>query len=213
MNWLGAVFGSIGQMLGLAVPTAYGAPDSGAIALGVVLVVALSVVLGQVAVLRLNRITGLRLVGSVLVATVLAAALRLALALTLGVIVWLVSAGDASVLGVAQAYAFALSPYVLGFLVFIPYAGLAIARILELWVLLCLTVMAATAFGSPWLALAVAATIWILGQVISRLVSGSLAGVAGRVWTRLTGQATIVTPQDIMSGVPFIPVQAQGVEA
>ncbi|MFV0452075.1 MAG: hypothetical protein ACK5LS_07500 [Propioniciclava sp.] len=187
MRWLADVFTAIGEMLSLHVPHAFGDPGQGPVAVGVVMAAALSTVTGQAAVLRLNRIRGWRLVLSVLVAAWLAAALRVGLAFAL-------------------AFAFAMAPYVFGFLIFLPDVGLGVSRLLEIWSLVCLIVMASSVLASVWLAVGVATGIW---TVAARLISRAFTGLAGRVWTRLNGRSTITTGQDVLSGTPFIPVTVE----
>lgn len=206
MSWIEQVFVAVGQMLSLQMPAAFTAPEGGVIAIGVVLVAALSTVLGQVAVFSLNRIAGWRLVVSIAAGTLLATGARIGLAFALGGVVWAVSGGQASVRGVALSYAFALAPYGWGFLVFIPHLGLGISRVLEVWTLVCLAVMASSVLPQTGMAIAAAFGVWLVGAVASRWLAAAFSGVIGRLWTRVTGRPTLVTPQDLLSGAPFIPV-------
>jgi hypothetical protein len=140
------------------------APNGLRLALLVLLLAGISETLGQSVVLVLNRVSRPRFFLSLGLG---------GLELALEVLVWMVSVFLlAIVLGVqrpsfgsaARVIALAYAPLVLGFLVFLPYLGPLIGRLLRLWVLLATVVGASVAFDVAPLGAAIAAFVGFLGR-------------------------------------------------
>lgn len=207
MDWLARVFEASGDVLRLQTPTALQSPDALSIAIGVALLAGLSVILGQIAVFRINRMRGWPLALGVAIGATANAALRAVIGGLLGLISWLVDRNAADAASLAIAYLFSIAPQLLGFLAAIPYAGIGISRLLEGWSMLALAVMVAAATGDPWLALLTAGIAWGLGQLLSRLLAHPLSIAASWLWTLISGTPTITTTNDILAGAPLIPLE------
>ena len=103
----------------------------------------------------------------------------------------------------------ALAPQVFAALTFLPHVGLLLGRVLEAWGFLILFLLLVAAYGLPaWQALLVAASGWVVAQLLSRLLSAPLGWLGSRVWTMASGQPVLVTSRDILAGTPFIPISA-----
>lgn len=207
VEWIGRVLEAAWTVLRLGSPTALHDPDAASVGLGVALLAGVSVVLGQIAVFRINRLRGWRLILGVGIGACANAGLRIIIALLLGLLSWLLDRSPHDPWSLSLAYLFATAPLILGFFAAIPYIGLAISRILEGWSMLALAAMVTTATANPWLALTIAAVAWALGQVLSRLLAHPLSRVASRLWTWISGQPTVTTTNDILAGAPLIPME------
>lgn len=207
MDWLARVFGTAWQALCLQSPAAVTAPDSVSIAIGVALFAGLSVMLGQIVVFRINRMRGWRLVLGVVIGSAANAALRVLIGVLLGLLSWLLDRSDADAQSLVVVYLIATAPHLLGFLAAIPYLGLGISRVLEGWSMLALAVMVSAGTANPWVALLVAGLAWGLGQFFSRILAHPLSLAASWLWTRVTGEPTVTTTNDILAGAPLIPME------
>lgn len=200
---------AVGEMSALRISEVFAA-DRGrslrSIAIGVALVAAVSTMLGHTVIFLINRVRGVRLLAGMALGTVYLVLLHVLTGMVLAVVTVL-AMDRASAATITTAYLLTLAPRALGFLVFIPHLGLGIGRIIEGWCLLTLMFTLAHVLQVPrWQALVVAGSAWLLTQVVSRLASRPLAGLASRIWTRLTGRPTVVTAHDILSGGPFVPL-------
>lgn len=207
VNWLAQVFGAAWDVLRLSTPAALGSSDAWSVAIGVALFAGLSVVLGQIAVFRINRVHGWQLALGVAIGSTADAALRVLIGVLLGLLSWSVDRDGTGATSLVLGYLFATAPQLLGFLAAIPYIGLAISRLLEGWSMLALAVMVTTATANPWLALLVSAVAWGLGQLLSRLLAHPLSTAASWLWTQISGKPTITTTNDILAGAPLIPLE------
>lgn len=207
MEWIAEVLRAAWTVLSFGSPDALAGPRSVSIGLGVALVAGVSIVLGQIVVFRINRIHGWRLVLGVSVGALANVGLRVLIALALGLLALLFGLSGPEAATLMTAYLFAMAPQILGVLAAIPYLGMAISRILEGWSMLALAVMVTAGTANPWLALAIAAVAWALGQLLSRLLAHPVSRVASWLWTRVTGQPTITTSNDILAGAPLIPME------
>lgn len=204
------VFSAIGQVWALRAPAALLAPGGGvATGIGVALVAALSWVLGHAVVFGINKVTGMRMLAGIGVGVLYVAAVRVLIAFGIALLAWLVSGERAAAATIGVTYLYALAPLVLSVLIFIPHLGIGIGRVLEVWSVLALTALLVPTLGvGRWQALLIAALAWLLGLAVSRLAAKPVALVSSRIWTLATGQQTFVTAADVLSGAPFIPVQA-----
>lgn len=175
--------------------------------LGVALIAGASTMLGHVAILLLNRISGLRLVTSLLLsALTLVALYTTQAAVTWGVATLALRRPLPLVPLVAVALA-ALAPLAFNFITALPHLGLGIGRLLQAWSYLILWLGVSVTFGLGWFwALVFTIVGWLVMQLLSRLLHRPLDWLYSRLWTLATGRPTMVTSQDILSGMPIIPV-------
>lgn len=208
MDWVADVLLATVQAWSLQPPSVLyeSGADAASIAWGVTLLAALSTVLGQAGIFGINRISGWQLVMGVALGALYNAALRFLQAVGIGLLTSIVTGVGPAGGALALIYLFALAPYALGFLVFLPHVGRGIAVVLEGWTLLALIAILTAVVGSPWVALAIGGIIWVLGQVASRVLGRPLAALTSKVWTLATGRPTLVTANDILAGAPFVPL-------
>lgn len=210
VTWLAEVFGAIRDVWAFRAPDAllHGPTHAWPIALGVALMAGLATMIGHAVVFAINRVSGLRMVAGMAIGAVFTVALRLLTAATIALLSWAATGGrvEGDVVGIC--YLFALAPLVLSFLVFVPYFGLYLGRLLEMWALLCLVALLSPVLGiGRWPALALAGGTWVVTQLLSRLLARPLAVVSSRVWSLATGHETFLTAQDILTGTPFVPLE------
>lgn len=181
-----------------------------AIAVGVGLVASASTTLGHAVVFVVNHITGLRLVLCMGLGAIYLLFLHLVSGLLVALVAAVVLGEGVSPTTIVVAYLLALAPQALGVLVFIPWLGLGIGRLLDGWGLLCrVVVLAALLDITRWQAALVAGVAWLLTQVLSRVLARPLASAASRGWTLATGRPAFLTSHDILAGTPFVPLSAR----
>lgn len=185
-------------------PAALGHPGALSVALAVAALAGVSTEMGQLAIFATNRVRGWRLLLGMSIGALANVALRAMLAALIALLAF-IATGRADVGSLALVYLFSTAPHLLGFLAAIPYFGLGLSRLLEGWTLLALAAILGHLIGRPWVALAIAASVWALGQLLSRVLARPASALASVVWTRLTGSPTVVTANDILTGAPMIP--------
>jgi hypothetical protein len=169
------------------------------VALTVLLLAGASETLGQAVVLVLNRVSKR----------------RFALALGLGglelvfealvwiAIVWLLAGlfgGErASFLPAVRVIGLAYAPLLFGVLVFLPYIGPLLARLLRVWVLLAVVTGTSVVFGLVPVVAAVAAVTGFLARWLLLRLFGQLARTADRwLWRTSTGHTAPLRPTDAL---------------
>lgn len=175
-------------------------------ALGVALLAAASTMLGHVAILRLNRIGGWRLLTSLLLSVVSVTLLHVVEA----TIVWAVASlalGNLPLVPLIVVGLISTAPLVLNFTTALPHFGLMIGRVLQGWsfLLLCFGLYGAFDIGFWW-AVGFCLAGWFTMQLLSRVGQRPVTWLASRLWTLATGNPTMVTASDILAGTPFTPV-------
>lgn len=210
LDWVGDVLAAVADVWAFRapVPLVTHARTALPVAVGVAVLAGISTMVGHAVVFAINRVSGLRMLAGIGLGALYTVLLRGLIAATLALTALALTQGrvDAQTLGIC--YLFALAPLVLGFLVFIPHFGLVIGRILEGWSLLCLVALISPVLGvGRWYALAAGGAAWLLGQLLSRLLSRPLAGISSRLWSLATGHETFLTAQDILTGAPFVPLE------
>lgn len=178
-------------------------------ALGVALLAAASTMLGHVAILRLNRIAGWRLLTSLLLGVTTLAALHVVEA----GIVWAVASlvmGQLPLIPLIVVGLISTAPLTLNFTTALPHFGLMIGRALQVWGFLILCFGLYGAFHVPfWWAVGFCFAGWLTMQLLARAGRRPLTWLASRLWTLATGTPTMVTASDILAGTPITPVTRQ----
>ncbi|GAB2598617.1 hypothetical protein [Pseudactinotalea suaedae] len=212
LELLSAVLAAVGDVWAFRAPARLTHPHDAvwAPAIGVAVLAGLSMMLGNVVVFAINRVSGLRMLAGMALGAVFMAVLRMLSATAIALAAWGITRGGIDGEMIAITYLFALAPLVLSFLVFVPHLGLGIARLLEIWSVLALVALLSPVLGvGRWPALAIAVGGWFLSQLLSRLLARPLVAVGSRVWTLATGHATLLTAQDILTGATFVPLERQ----
>lgn len=178
-------------------------------ALGVALLAWVSTGIAHAGVLYLNRIGRARALVAGALGLVWLTVLRGVEALITWGVATLLTRRDVPLETVLTVFLLALAPHVFAALTFLPHVGLFLGRVLEAWSFLVLFLLLGAAYGLPaWQALLVAASGWLVVQLLSRLLAAPLGWLGSRVWTLASGRPVLVTSRDILAGTPFIPVGA-----
>jgi hypothetical protein len=174
------------------------APHGLTAALTVLLLAGGSETLGQAVILILNRVSRVRFVAALGLGGV-----ELALeALAWIASVWLVAGllvERPSFVSAVRVIGLAYAPLLFGILVFLPYVGPMLARLLRVWALLAAVVGVSVAFDITPIWAAVTAGIgFLLRWVFLRLFSGVFGAANGWLWRASTGRATPVRSSDVL---------------
>ncbi|WP_420112295.1 hypothetical protein [Pseudactinotalea sp.] len=212
LEWLSAVLAAVGDVWAFRAPARLTHPHEAvwAPAIGVAVLAGLSIMLGNVVVFVINRVSGLRMVAGIALGAVAMALLRMLSAAAIALAAWAVTRGGIDGELIAITYLFALAPLVLSFLVFIPHLGIGIGLLLELWSVLCLVSLLSPVLGVGRVAaLAIGLGGWFLSALLSRLLTRPLAAIGSRAWTLATGHTSLLTGKDILTSATFVPLERQ----
>ncbi len=179
----------------------------GALAITVAVLAGVSTLLGNSVVLFLNGIRGARFAVSLVVNSLGFVLLYAVQALVIASVGYSVT-GERLALTVAiWAVLLSTAPQIFGFFALIPYLGPGIARILQAWGVVSLWVIVGALYRvDRWTALLITLAGWGAMQLVSWLLAGPLSVLGRWVWRLTTGQATMLTAQDLLSGHLFAPV-------
>jgi hypothetical protein len=158
-----------------------------------------STLLGQSVMLFVNRVRPTRFAASLLLNGVL---YTLSL-VGWGASIWLVGTaltGQDVTLGAALRVAcLSAAPLVFGFLVLIPYVGLAVDRVLHVWSFLITLVLVERGFQLELLPAVVCTGLgWLLLQLLTHTIGRPLVALRTRLWHRVTGSPLDARVQDIL---------------
>ena len=168
-------------------------------ALGVALLAWVSTGIAHAGVLYLNRIGRARALVAGALGLVWLTVLRGVEALITWGVATLLTRRDVPLETVLTVFLLALAPHVFAALTFLPHVGLFLGRVLEAWSFLVLFLLLGAAYGLPaWQALLVAASGWLVVQLLSRLLAAPLGWLGSRVWTLASGRPVLVTSRDIL---------------
>ncbi len=183
-------------------------PQNTEIAIAVAMLAGASILVGNSVVLFLNRIRGWRFFASLVLNGLSFAFLYAVQALAIAGVGYLVTGDRVGPQVAIRAVLLATAPLVLGFFELIPYLGPGIARILQAWGMVALWVVVGVLYGvDRWTALAITLTGWGVMQALSWALSTPVTKLGNAIWKRLSGQPTLVTARDILSGHQFMPVE------
>lgn len=212
LAWLSAVFAAVGDVWSFRAPARLTHPHEAVWgpAIGVAVLAGLSIMLGNVVVFVINRVSGVRMMAGIALGAVAMALLRMLSAAAIALAAWAVTRGAIDGELIAITYLFALAPLVLSFLVFIPHLGIGIGLLLELWSVLCLVALLSPVLGVGRVAaLAIGLGGWFLSAFLSRLLTRPLAAIGSRAWTLATGHTSLLTGKDILTSATFVPLERQ----
>lgn len=195
-DYLGALFATLGASLSLNGDG--GSVRGWAVSVGIGLVAGVSTMLGQWAVLAINRVRGLRMAMTLLTSAagmLLKGAIQSALFILLGNLFLGVDLSLSQVLPLVFA---SYGPFWFGFLVVLPYTGPGIARILNVWVLLAMWSFAIVSLGlTRPNALLLTLGAWLGAQLIDWCFELAPIRLATRVFRWVSGSEG-VTSDDLM---------------
>jgi hypothetical protein len=101
------------------------------------------------------------------------------------------------------------APFVLGFLVLMPYVGSVLSRVLYVWSLIIAVAAVEYAFQLSFAAaLACGAIAWLLMMLLTNTVGRPIVAIRNRMWERVAGVARDARVADVLPGVPEGPAQA-----
>ncbi len=169
-----------------------------------------STLLGDSVVLFLNRVRGWRFAITMLLNALGFVLLYALQALVIAIVGPLVVGHSPGLAAVTRGVMLATAPLVFGFFVLIPYLGPAIARVLQAWGLLVLWVVVDVLFQTDlWTALLVTGIGWAVMQLLSWSLSKPVAWIGDRIWRLVSGQPSMMTGRDLLSGHMFMPLDYQ----
>lgn len=187
-----------------------GYPYAGWLAVTVAVLAGASTLLGNSVILFLNRVRGWRFGVSLVFNGLGFLALYALQALVISVVGYWVLGERLSWMISAQAVLLSTAPLLFGFFELIPYLGIGIARLLQAWGVIALwTVVAELYRVDRWTALLITLLGWGAMQLLSWLLSQPLTALGRLVWRLTTGNATMLTAEDLLSGHPFVPIELQ----
>lgn len=176
-------------------------------AFGVLMLAALSIGIGHSSVLFLNRIRPLRVGVAAAVGLLWILLLRLVEALVTWAVARVVTGQSPPWQLLLTIFLLATAPHVFHAFTFLPWLGLLIGRVLDIWSFLVLFVLIGSVYRIPAPeAMAITASGWLVIQVLSRVLARPLSWLGSRLWTLATGTAVLITPGDILAGFPLVPV-------
>lgn len=159
-----------------------------------------STLIGQSAILFLNRIQPARFAFSMLLNSIIWLASFALWALVLWSLALLLGERTLTPLAVFAVIGLSSAPFVFGILIFLPYVGELIARLLYVWSLLVMLRIVETVTREPWgTALLLVAVGWVLMLVVSRTIGAPLIRVRDWLWERTLGGVTYTNPEQLFS--------------
>lgn len=163
-------------------------PESVAVVLTLAFLAGLSLLLGQSAVLFLNRVSKARFAITLALNAVIYV-INLAI---WSVAIWVVARfafGVDQPIGIGTlAILLGSAPFVFGFFILIPYVGIILTRVLYAWSFLITLVMVQAAFGIGWLqALVCVGLGWVLLLALNRTVGRPVVAVRDWLFRWLIG--------------------------
>lgn len=185
-----------------------GYPHALEISITIAMLAGISTLLGNSVVLFLNRIRGWRFAASLVINGISMVALFAVQAVVIAGIGYLITGDRLSLVNAARAVMLATAPLLFGFLELAPYLGPGIARVLQIWSLLALWVIVGVIYQvGYWQALLVTGLGWGVMQGLSWALAKPLTALGNGVWRSLSGNPTLLTAQDLLSGHQFMPVE------
>ncbi|NCC35466.1 MAG: hypothetical protein EOM24_26150 [Chloroflexia bacterium] len=175
-------------------------PRSGLLTLGIALVGGISQLIGQSVILFVNRVKPGRFAFSLLLG---------GLTYFIGIMVWgttiwlsgrFLFGSDANYLTVLRIVTLGAAPFVFGFLVLIPYAGVFIGRILWVWSLLIVVSVVNFTYGfNFWQGAIVVGAGWFLMMLMTATIGRPIVALRNAMFTRVVGSKLDATTRDILT--------------
>lgn len=210
LEFLGAVGRVIAGVLGLDVGNADWIaqhPQRLGIAVAVAVLAGISTLLGDAVVIFFNRLRGWRFALTLGLNGLGMVLLYLVQAVVIYLVGPLISGFYPGFTAVVTAVLLATAPLVFRVFALVPYAGPAIAGFLQVWGMVALWVIVDVVFHTDhWTALWITLISWLCMQVLSRAFAVPIRWIGDRIWRLVSGQPSMITGSDLMSGQLFLPL-------
>jgi hypothetical protein len=172
----------------------------------VILVIAMlggaSLLLGQSAILFVNRVKPSRFALSLVLNGVIFTAGLVIWALAIWLTGSLMFAEEPRLGDVLRMVGLGAAPYVFGFLILIPYAGDFIEKVLSAWsFIIVLAGIAYLYHIEYWSALLCVGIGWVLVNVLTRLIGRPIIALRDAIWKRVTGSEMDARVSDVLTGM------------
>lgn len=175
-------------------------PRSGLLTLGIAIIGGISQLLGQSVILFVNRVKPGRFAFSLLLN---------GLTYFIGIMVWgtaiwlssrVLFRVDDSYATVLRMVTLGAAPFVFGFLVLIPYAGVFIGRVLGVWSLLIVLTAVNFTYGFAFWQGAVVVTLgWLLMMLLSNTIGKPVVALRNVMFRKVVGTSLDATTRDILT--------------
>lgn len=175
-------------------------PRSGLLTLGIAIVGGVSQLLGQSVILFVNRVKPGRFAVSLLLG---------GLTYFIGILVWgttiwlsarVLFRVDDSYATVLRMVTLGAAPFVFGFLVLIPYAGVFIGRVLGVWSLLIVLTAVNFTYGFAFMQGVVVVTLgWLLMVLMSNTIGKPVVALRNVMFRKALGTNLDATTRDILT--------------
>ncbi len=184
----------------LAIVTA--SPYAVALVLGVGALAGASLLLGQSAVLFANRVTLGRFVLSLALNAVLNVINLLIWGATVDVLAWLVYGASIPLANAAAIILLGSAPLVFAFLILLPYLGVPLSWLLEIWSFIVVIVFLGDRVDLTLpQAFVIAFWGWLFIEVLNRALGDRLGGVRNWIWRTVTGTRFDEDTADLVADV------------
>jgi hypothetical protein len=182
-------------------------PQRSGIAVAVAVLAGASMLLGDSMILFFNRLRGWRFALTLVLNGIGMALLYLVQAVVVYLVGPLLTGFQPGLPLVAIGVLLATAPLVFGVFVLIPYFGPAIAVVLHVWGMIALWVIVDVLFRTDqWTALLITVIAWACMQVLSRAFAVPIRWAGDRIWRVVSGQPSMITGSDLLSGHLFMPL-------
>lgn len=174
-------------------------PQSGWVVAGIVILAGASLLMGQSAVLFINRVRGGRFVMSLVVNGILYLISYIVWGGTIALAGKLLFQVDITFWTLVRVMALSTAPLVLGFLILAPYVGPFIGKVLNVWSFLILLTIVAFEFNVGfWGAVITVGLGWLITLVLNNTIGRPVMKLRNKVWQMVTGSSMEATAQDIL---------------
>jgi hypothetical protein len=179
----------------------YEVPGLGLMAVVILALAAMSETIGQSIILFLNQISPPRFIISIILSVILIVVEVFIWTMITWTVARLLFDIQPSLMQVFLGIALGQAPFIFGFLVLIPYAGMFIRLILRIWTLLAVTVALSVLAIPLWQVLSAAIGGWLIIESMSRLLNRPLTAIGNWLWLVATGRRKLLTMPDLIDQI------------
>lgn len=199
IDYLGALISTLASALRLTGQLSNCGQFQWSVPIGIALVGGISTMLGQSVVLAINRVRGARRFATLLASGIGLVAVGVIQAAILALLTHWVVGGNWGLEVLVPIVLVAYAPYWFGFLVFLPYSGPGIARVLSVWMLVTMWMMIETSLGlARPVALILTLGAWLGTLALNWVFEYSPLRLSERIFRAITGRP-IIGVKDLMS--------------
>ena len=174
-------------------------PLAGYLVLGVILLSGASVLLGQSAVLFINRVRRGRFIFSLALNGVMYVISYFVWGLTITVIGRLLFEFDPEHGAIVRMVGLSTAPLIFGFFILIPWMGPFIGRVLNVWGFLILVTVVQYGFQVGLISALVCVGLgWLAMMLLNNLVGRPVIAVRNKMWQKVAGSSLDASAQDLL---------------